>query len=844
MNYVGMMGKVLSFLKKISTCGILLYGIIKTFIIKCVRYKSFKKCTNIASLLFLAILCCPDTMWAQNYDSKNNYTGDWMNPLTWIPTWENPQTYNDADTFDIHGFISHSGDLRFNNEVLNIYDTLLIFGNLTIEDNCKLEIKDEAILIVYGDFNINGSANSEVKAESYFIASGKLSNTGSPNGEFTSNDEPPLVFLGSVIWENLTNITNYPVLNCSAPSIPYPNSGCSFGNMADLEENSIYNFYLSNLPDSAIILSHPSDASTCISLNTDMFVSAENVAVYQWQLDKGSGFENIVSDVDYLGKNSNQLTIVAPDNTYHGYLYRCMIVGTKADTIYTNEAALNVYEPIVANPGAGGSSCNLTFNLNATLYSGIGTWSKKNGPGGVTFSPDSANPNAIVTVQDYGTYEFTWTESNGVCPESDSTIAVIFFEQPMADAGNGGDTSGLSFSLAANTSAGNGSWSLQSGEGSVLSWSNGQDSSITTATVNAFGEYIFRWTETNGPCSDFDEITVNFIGKFVAEPGMGGTSCGTEFNLAAKLNYGTGYWSQAEGPGTSVFLPDSATPDATVMVNEYGNYKFTWTEVFESVTDDSMISVTFYEPPLMDKFDDDETCGLEYLLNTTLTIENLGLRMISGYGESVFEQETEWIKITVDQPGVYMYMTYGENEICKDSSLFSIQYLEIPEADAGPDQELFNVDEVSIAGLPGDAETAFWEIISGSGTIVSRNSPETEIINLGDGETILRWTVSNDGCESSDELIIKVSEQIIPTFITPNGDFTNDFFEIQGIEENGSVKFLVFNRWGKEVFSSPDYKNNWEGNDKNGTKLPDGTYYYIVEFANKKIIKNYVLIQR
>jgi hypothetical protein len=44
----------------------------------------------------------------------------------------------------------------------------------------------------------------------------------------------------------------------------------------------------------------------------------------------------------------------------------------------------------------------------------------------------------------------------------------------------------------------------------------------------------------------------------------------------------------------------------------------------------------------------------------------------------------------------------------------------------------------------------------------------------------------------------------------------------------------IFNRWGKIVYESNDYQNNWRGrNNSSGltmgtAKLPTGTYYYIV----------------
>ena len=88
---------------------------------------------------------------------------------------------------------------------------------------------------------------------------------------------------------------------------------------------------------------------------------------------------------------------------------------------------------------------------------------------------------------------------------------------------------------------------------------------------------------------------------------------------------------------------------------------------------------------------------------------------------------------------------------------------------------------------------------------------------------------------------------VVPNAFSPNGDGRNDQFIIEGAE-NLDVALYVYNRWGNIVYSSSNYKNNWEGNTSNvqdpgnatkislganDSKLPDGTYFYIVEFANQ-----------
>lgn len=61
----------------------------------------------------------------------------------------------------------------------------------------------------------------------------------------------------------------------------------------------------------------------------------------------------------------------------------------------------------------------------------------------------------------------------------------------------------------------------------------------------------------------------------------------------------------------------------------------------------------------------------------------------------------------------------------------------------------------------------------------------------------------------------------MPNVITPNGDGLNEFFILD--EKLSGSALQIINRWGKEVYSSEEYENNWNGDD-----LSSGTYYYII----------------
>ena len=60
----------------------------------------------------------------------------------------------------------------------------------------------------------------------------------------------------------------------------------------------------------------------------------------------------------------------------------------------------------------------------------------------------------------------------------------------------------------------------------------------------------------------------------------------------------------------------------------------------------------------------------------------------------------------------------------------------------------------------------------------------------------------------------------------------NDFWYILYLEQYPNSEVEVFNRWGKKVYESPDYKNDWDGtNFRGGSKLKEGTYFYVINIA-------------
>ena len=149
----------------------------------------------------------------------------------------------------------------------------------------------------------------------------------------------------------------------------------------------------------------------------------------------------------------------------------------------------------------------------------------------------------------------------------------------------------------------------------------------------------------------------------------------------------------------------------------------------------------------------------------------------------------------------------------------------------------------------------FYWILNQQYNITStEDEPRFTYVEVGDYTTELK-VYNPQGCDTSYYKSIRVEpvKLKIPNVFTPNGDGTNDYFIIslesgsdspsgnkgaKGARDQHyeyedyeplnryyeSTELTIFNRWGRIVYHSKDYQNDWDGDN-----LPDGTYFYVLK---------------
>ncbi|WP_372750988.1 gliding motility-associated C-terminal domain-containing protein [Labilibaculum sp.] len=518
------------------------------------------------------------------------------------------------------------------------------------------------------------------------------------------------------------------------------------------------------------------------------------------------------------------------------------VTGNGSCAAVSDTLTLTITAAPAADAGLGGSECDLDFTFSANVSVGTGTWIHVSGPGNSSFSPSSNDPMASVVVDSYGSYEFEWTEANGTCSDSDNVV-VTFYEQPIADAGIGGDECDLDFTFSANASVGIGTWTQVSGLGNS-SFSPNSNDPMASVVVDSYGSYEFEWTESNGSCSDSDNVVVTFYDEPIADAGSGGNTCGLSFSLSAVPDFGVGSWSKISGSGNADFSPNSA--NGTVKVDEYGTYSFRWTEENASCTAYDDVEVAFYEQPVSNAGLGGDACGLEYTLSAN---ESAGIgtwTVNSGDGNISFSPDASSANATAiaDEYGSYQLIWTENNDICFDNDAIDITFIQQPKADAGEDISLEYAEQIEINAVLSTEGSGEWSLDSGSAYIYDAYSPNTFIDQLGLGENIFIWTETNQSCTDSDEIIVSVDKLFIPTVITPNGDDKNEYFVIRGSDNLDGIELSIFNRNGVEIYTDLNYNNDWNGLDRDGNKLTTDTYFYVLRTNENKVFKGYIVIKR
>ena len=321
--------------------------------------------------------------------------------------------------------------------------------------------------------------------------------------------------------------------------------------------------------------------------------------------------------------------------------------------------------------------------------------------------------------------------------------------------------------------------------------SNGCLATITATLVNLNGPAIVGITATPTDCD------ANTGSLFVQT--VGGTT---------PYNYN---WSTT---------PSQTTELATGLA--VGNYVVTITDASGcQITGQQAVSFSYTVPA--DLGPDQVICGA-----TTVVLDPgvLGGNAVWSTGETT-------PTINVSLAGSYS-VTITDIYNCK--SVDSINITEIPFAPVALGDTTILIGNATPLSVSGGLQYDWWpgtdlSCVSCPDPVATPTDTTTYFVAVtGTGNCADTLSVTVNTIKSLDEIIT------VPNVITGNDDGVNDAWIIPNIDLFPYNRVTIVNRYGDVIYTANPYTNNWRG-EYNGKRLPQGTYYYVLELDVNQFIR-------
>jgi gliding motility-associated-like protein len=540
------------------------------------------------------------------------------------------------------------------------------------------------------------------------------------------------------------------------------------------------------------------DQTICAGQTVNL--SVENVpgATYSWE---PSGYfigSDTTSSVSFISSVATSITVTSTN------VNGCVATDTLQINIITPPTA-----PVITAQGP------TTFceGDSVVLESSTGNF--------VIWSNGLENFNQIL-VTTSGSYYVTATD--GICPATSDTIIVTVIPTPEASFTLDGDTAvceGTCVNITADQSTG-------------ISWSFPDGTESTSQAISACltGDYILSVTE-NG-CVGTESVTI-FVSPLPTAPviTLNGSDVICEGESALlQSSYNTGNQWNIDG----VVIDGSIGNAHSTSVG--GLFTVTYTDEIgcSSTSTGQLITIKPTSPLTIASSADTLICG-----NNPQPVV-----LTANPGFASYEWSTNEVgnSITINTEGTYIVT--GTNQFgCETTA--SITFTTAPNFELDLNSPIYFDDyNVTINGGTDGSINLTVNPIATYTYLWSNGQTTEDLSNIPAGTYSV--TVTNEsGCIEQGSVNVKEPEAIkLPNTFSPNGDGFNDFYVIKGIQGYPDSQLDIFNRWGNLVYSKKGYTNDWNGLSNNGSELPDGTYFIVVDLnmEGKENVKGSIDIKR
>jgi len=465
---------------------------------------------------------------------------------------------------------------------------------------------------------------------------------------------------------------------------------------------------------------------------------------------------------------------------------------------------------------ANGCSCNSSVTLTTTsvitpTITGILSFCAGSsttldaGAGYSTYLWSTNDATQTISVTSPGTYSVTVSDAGGCS----GTASVTVSQNPF-----------LTPTISGNTSFCSGSsTTLDAGSGyAAYHWSNG--GTAQTISVNTSGTYSVTVSDASGCTGTASLAATELTAVVVNVTANPQTVCpGNPSTLTATGN-GTYSWSTTP-PQTG----------ASITVNPNATTTYYVTATLNGCTASTSVTVTVNPSINFTTTSTNSSCNRD---DGTATAEISG----AGYAYEWSTSPPQYTQIATGlAPGTYSVTV--SNNGCSGIGIVVINLNSVPVAGffTKPDWVILDQDHLcfydqSIGNIV-QWEWDFGDGRTGLGAPIYHDYADTGIYQI----TLI--VIDINGCTDTVHGSVHIHPDWafwIPNSFTPNADRVNDVFKPVGYGINiKTYSMFIYDRWGREFFSTEDINTGWNGtyqNKHDHHKAVEGAYVYLIKFCD------------
>lgn len=360
------------------------------------------------------------------------------------------------------------------------------------------------------------------------------------------------------------------------------------------------------------------------------------------------------------------------------------------------------------------------------------------------------------------------------------------------------------------------------------SWQN--DSSLsclncyeTTATPDA-NQFYYLGVNSAVGCEYRDSVFITVIPADTITISDDGQICEGEQMILASSGAGDPIWSPATNLSSQVEPIIFGSPQESTM------YTVTYT-YDECIQSDSILIDVIYKADITaigDTICEDESAELiaTGMVDRFAWLDETG--MVISTGDTLI-YDTE-----IDQT----ILVVGKLGLCEeDSILVSVVVQPTIDVTLGTTEYELFINSAEIVDIDFDETYDYSYSWSPANGLSCDDCPEPKISNIGQ-QMQYRLIVTDKltGCDVEKTIFVRFINQCsdeafyIPNIFSPNGDGSNDYFQILAERPEEFDEIRLFDRWGNHIYVSTDVLGTWDGSFQ-GKPISTGVYLYMINYT-------------